>query len=162
VVSLHTIYHVPADEQERAFLELHRVLGPGRRAVVVYSWGDAPLTRALMWPAWPLRQGLRLVRRLRGEPPALYFHPHPRAWFETRRWPFSMKVLPWRSLGLMPMRAYVHGALGGAGLLRALYAAEERWPDLLGRIGEYPLIVIDKPAAAPARPTTPRADAARA
>jgi SAM-dependent methyltransferase/uncharacterized protein YbaR (Trm112 family) len=34
-VSLHTIYHVPAELQEQAFLELHRVLKPGGRAIVV-------------------------------------------------------------------------------------------------------------------------------
>jgi hypothetical protein len=135
---------VPADEQEQAFLELHRVLAQGRSAVVVYSWGDAELTSALMLPAWPLRQALRLWRRLSGEKPALYFHPHPQRWFASRRWPFTPRVLPWRSLGLMPMRAYVHEVLGGAQLLRALYALEERFPTALGRVGEYPLIVIDK------------------
>lgn len=38
-MSLHTIYHVPAQEQQRAFEELHRVLKPGQKGVVVYSWG---------------------------------------------------------------------------------------------------------------------------
>src|SRR4051794_246825 len=49
-VSLHTIYHVPSDEQRLAFLELHRVLRNGGRAVVIYSWRRAPLSLALMAP----------------------------------------------------------------------------------------------------------------
>lgn len=38
VISLHTIYHVPEDEQSKAFSEIHRVLKPGASAVVVYTW----------------------------------------------------------------------------------------------------------------------------
>jgi len=42
-VSLHTIYHVPAEEQKRAFEELYRVLKDDRSGVIVYSWGDRSL-----------------------------------------------------------------------------------------------------------------------
>ena len=38
VVSMHTIYHVPANEQKKALTELHRVLAAGKQAVVVYSF----------------------------------------------------------------------------------------------------------------------------
>jgi SAM-dependent methyltransferase len=51
VVSLHTIYHVPAAEQEKAFNEIHRVLAPERPAVVVYSWGArSPLMLLSLMP----------------------------------------------------------------------------------------------------------------
>jgi ubiquinone/menaquinone biosynthesis C-methylase UbiE/uncharacterized protein YbaR (Trm112 family) len=148
VVSLHTIYHVPADEQERAFLELQRVLRPGHTAVVVYTWADALLTRLLLLPAWPLQRALRVWRRLRGQAEDLYFNPHPYSWFSAKKWPSKVRVLPWRSLSVLPMRAYVHGATGGAALLRGVLSVEERFPELMGRIGQYPLIVIEKPAAA--------------
>ncbi len=39
-ISLHTIYHVPADEQFQAIRELHRVIRPAASAIVVYSWGS--------------------------------------------------------------------------------------------------------------------------
>jgi SAM-dependent methyltransferase len=144
VVSLHTLIHVPAEEQERGFLELHRVLRPGHRGVVVYSWGDSLLTGLLLLPAWPAKQALRWLRRWRGDNGALYYHAHPYSWFSTRSWPFRARVLTWRSLGVLPMRAWVHGALGGAALLRGVFALEERFPELIGRIAQYPLIVIEK------------------
>jgi ubiquinone/menaquinone biosynthesis C-methylase UbiE len=31
MVSLHTIHHLPAEEHQRAYIELHRTLAPGRR-----------------------------------------------------------------------------------------------------------------------------------
>jgi SAM-dependent methyltransferase len=144
VVSLHTIYHVPADEQENAFLEIQRVLRPGRSGVIVYTWEDALLSRMLLLPAWPLQQAMRLVRRLRGNGEPLYFRPHSYAWFANRRWPFSSRVLTWRSLSVLPMRVYVHQRLGGAAVLRAVQRIEERFPELMGRIGQYPLIVMEK------------------
>jgi hypothetical protein len=53
-------------------------------------------------------------------------------------------VLSWRSLSVLPMRAYVHGQLGGRALLRGVPMLEERFPELMGRIGHYPLIVMEK------------------
>lgn len=143
VISLHTIYHVPADEQATAFLELERILAPGRTGVVVYAWDEPLLTKALLLPAWPLRQLARAVRKLRGKEP-LYFHPHTYDWFAQKRWPFRARVLSWRSLSVLPMRAYVHEQLGGRALLRGVQLLEERFPELMGRIGHYPLIVMEK------------------
>jgi SAM-dependent methyltransferase len=143
VISLHTIYHVPADEQATAFLELERILKPGRTGVVVYAWDEPLLTKALLLPAWPLRKLARAVRKLRGKEP-LYFHPHTYEWFTQRDWPFSARVLSWRSLSVLPMRAYVHDQLGGRVFLRGVQLLEERFPELMGRIGHYPLIVMEK------------------
>jgi SAM-dependent methyltransferase/uncharacterized protein YbaR (Trm112 family) len=39
-VSLHTLYHVPANEQLAGVTELYRVLSPGGSGAVVYSWGE--------------------------------------------------------------------------------------------------------------------------
>lgn len=46
VVTLHTIHHLPLSEHARAYAGLHRVLAPGRRAVVVNGWS----TSAIMDP----------------------------------------------------------------------------------------------------------------
>ena len=151
VVSLHTIYHVPAEEQGRAFRELGRVLGPGRSAAVVYSWGTRTLLpRAAMLPTLALVTLERMVRRSRGAvDEGLHFHAHSPAWFESQRWPFRHRILVWRSLSPSMTKTLVHGRPGRL-LLRSLEAAEERWPELFGRIGQYPLIVLDKQPASPA------------
>jgi ubiquinone/menaquinone biosynthesis C-methylase UbiE/uncharacterized protein YbaR (Trm112 family) len=148
VVSLHTIYHVPAGEQERAFRELGRVLGPGRSGVVVYSWGTRTLLpRAAMLPTLALLPFERVMRRRRGAPDdGLHFHAHSPAWFESQQWPFRHRILVWRSVSPAMTKALVHGRPGRM-LLRSLEAAEERWPELFGRIGQYPLIVLDKSPA---------------
>ena len=59
VVSLHTIYHVPQDEQGKAFEELYRVLKPGRSGAIVYTFSTAPLIAAGAAPARWWKQALR-------------------------------------------------------------------------------------------------------
>jgi ubiquinone/menaquinone biosynthesis C-methylase UbiE len=45
VVSLHTLHHLPLEDQSRAYGELYRVLKPGGSAVVVNGWTDSALMR---------------------------------------------------------------------------------------------------------------------
>ncbi len=49
VVSLHTLHHLPLNEQKKAYTEIFRVLQPGRAAVVVNGWTDSPLMRRWQW-----------------------------------------------------------------------------------------------------------------
>jgi SAM-dependent methyltransferase/uncharacterized protein YbaR (Trm112 family) len=177
-VSLHTIYHVPAEEQAAAFLELFRVLAPGASAVVVYNWRSLAVKVAL-WPARivtaPWRIASKLRRRLGRRPicsgsnrtggqpnPAglqLYFHAHPYRWFARRNWPFPWKIAVWRSVSVPLLRAYVHPWFFGRALLTLLYALEETFPSFTGRFGAYAMIVISKPACSSAAGGTPqRAD----
>ncbi len=165
-VSLHTIYHVPAEEQATAFLELFRVLAPGASAVVVYNWRSVAVKVALL-PARIVMAPWRIVSKLRrrlgsrqissgsnltGGPPnppglRLYFHAHPYRWFARRNWPFPWKIAVWRSVSVPLLRAYVHPWLFGRGLLTLLYAFEVTFPSFTGRFGAYAMIVIGKPAS---------------
>ena len=43
VVSLHTLHHLPLDEQGKAYDEIYRVLVAGRSAAVVNGWTDSAL-----------------------------------------------------------------------------------------------------------------------
>lgn len=148
VVSLHTIYHVPASQQEKAFNEVYRVLAPGGGAVVVYSWGrHSILMLATVLPIWAWRYLMRRFRRLRsGSKKDLYAHQHGYRWFANRKWPFSHKLYSWRSVGVDFTKLYIHDWLFGRQILRAVFRLEDRWPQLFGAIGQYPMIVIEKAA----------------
>jgi ubiquinone/menaquinone biosynthesis C-methylase UbiE len=156
-VSLHTVYHVPADEQERAFGELHRVLRLGGTAVVVYSWGSrAPLMRAALLPFRAGRMLRDLLRRRSADSlsasPTLYFHCHDPTWFASRSWPFDLEVRVWRSCSVPFLRLYVHRWLLGRPLLALVYWLEERLPRLAGRLGQYPMLILrkhERPGQAP-------------
>jgi ubiquinone/menaquinone biosynthesis C-methylase UbiE len=66
VVSLHTLHHLPLEEQGKAYLELFRVLKPGCSAVVVNGWTDSPLMRRLNWLVRGMESLGALVKRVRG------------------------------------------------------------------------------------------------
>jgi ubiquinone/menaquinone biosynthesis C-methylase UbiE len=160
VVSLHTIYHVPKDEQETAFRELFRVLAPSRRGVIVYSWGiHAFLTKLAVLPVWGWRMIVQRTRRRfgagidhpSGRTPRLYSYHHSYRWLATRVWPVAYELYCWRSVGVEFTKLYCHSWFFGESFLRFLFRLEDRWPRLFGIIGQYPMIVFAK-APAPAYP----------
>lgn len=170
VASLHTIYHVPSDEQETAFEELYRTTRPGKKCIVVYSLGDtSPLNRLLLIPSkvFNLLSGRsarvqNLIRRLkRGFRPQAAgvndttaspggFYPHDWAWLETHilNQKDSPSVLSWRSVGVPALRSLIHGPAFGRQLLGLAYRLENRFPEVMARIGQYPVIVRKKPPSA--------------
>jgi len=155
IVSLHTIYHVPSEEQFIAFRELHRVLKPGATAAIVYSWGwRSSLMAFMLLPfavlRWPLRL-LRLLKALRTKPvgttnePTLYFYNHPRKRLEGELRKFcDFDLVVWRSVNILFLRVYCHSWLFGKQLLSLIFSLEDTFPRFFGKVGAYPLIVMHK------------------
>jgi hypothetical protein len=166
LVSLHTVHHLPPEEHGVAYREFLRVISSGAKAVVVTSWGPhsplmrgmAPLIGIAFWMQ-------RLYRRLRGRgepgaveggagagaPTATYTFKHDYRWVKRELADLpGLEVRVWRSVSTSFLRALIHRRLGGQGLLRLVYACEERMPRLLGRLGQYPAILFSKPGGAPA------------
>jgi SAM-dependent methyltransferase len=161
VVSLHTLYHVPADEQGIFLAEVARVLAPGCRAVVVSAWETSPWDLALRLPGALLRRARAGVQRLhrlvvpappsapRSRPAAvnLYFHPSRRAWLRRAVPPgMDLSVRCWRSVSVDLLRGLVPSS-GGRRWLDGLGWLENACPWLLGWLGVYPLLVLEKRAA---------------
>jgi ubiquinone/menaquinone biosynthesis C-methylase UbiE/uncharacterized protein YbaR (Trm112 family) len=153
-ISLHTIYHVPAAQQPKAFTEIHRVLKLGHRAAVVYSWGGhAWLTRLCLLPQAILRRLKSLLAPTEAvsqlpqhadAAPTLTGHFFGYTWFINYPWPFSWQIRVWRSLSVEVTRTYIHAWLAGRWILKAWYCLEEKCPRLLARLGQYPIVVIKK------------------
>lgn len=148
-VSMHTIYHVPAEEQVIAFEEVFRVLKPGCRAVVVYDWANHSLLMNLATaPRLAVRILQRIIGFLRKKKPAeasLYFHPHGHGWVKrnlVKR--YDMDIAVWRSVSVPFLRMFVHRWLAGKLFLRVIYKLEETFPAFLGWSGAYPVFIIKK------------------
>jgi ubiquinone/menaquinone biosynthesis C-methylase UbiE len=157
ILSLHTIYHVPRDEQPTAFRELHRVLRPGGVAVVAYSWGHTAweeLSTGRRLLHLPARLLGRLRRALRTTPatpttgaagePELYFHAFDHHWFRRQPWPFEAEIVTHHMFTSRTLEALVRERFLGARLLGAIRRFEDAFPRFAGRVGRYPLIVIRK------------------
>lgn len=159
IVSLHTLHHLPAVEQEKAYHELFRVLAPACAAVIVNGWTDSPLMRRARGLITLFeRLGKRVAHRAgpRAAAPAApataptaptgtYIHKNDaaslRALLNGR---MTYAVYVWRSVNVRFLRAVIHAPLAGRLWLRLLYNLEERFPRYFGENGQYPMIVIQK------------------
>lgn len=153
-VSLHVLHHLPVDSQARSVHELVRTLVPGASAVVVNGWRTS-LLMILVHPLILLSDLLRRLRRDR-QPPELKPAAIARgdatgtriervgwAWWSARaKEGVQIRIFSWRSLSVQCMRAMIHPRIGGERILRVAETLEDRFPRMLGRVGQYPLVVL--------------------
>jgi uncharacterized protein YbaR (Trm112 family) len=159
-MSLHTIYHMPVDQQALAMNEIHRVLRVGQAAVIVYSWGHH--SKLMRLP----NAGVRAIERIRNLPRAAgarlrrLLSPNPSVaaagmgtiytryqgydWFSSQQWPFKYELYSWRSVSPTFLKTYVHRWSLGGQFLELLYALESQYPRFLGQYGQYAMIQLRK------------------
>lgn len=152
-VSMHAIHHLALEEHPRAYTEMYRVLKPGRSAAVVNGWHEPLLSRL----AEPL---IGLMRRFSGksakqkknwleesDPAGTFVRKMTPEWLKREVGSqMPLEIRPWRSLSTRLLRWFVHPRLGGRLFLRLVFRLEEIFPRFFGENGQYPLIVIRKPA----------------
>jgi len=164
VVSLHTLHHLPRDEQVGAYSEILRVMTPSNSAVIVNGWRKSPLMRFVS-PLISIAVALlTLYRRATGrqssfgedqratnnsgrtgEPQATFVHREDPSWLKQEVGSqIPLEIFVWRSVNTDFLRTLIHRKLGGRWILRLIYWLEERAPRFFGFYGQYPLIVIRK------------------
>ena len=168
VISLHTVYHIPKAEQTQAVGEAYRVLRPGGKAVIVYSWKDAPLMYRSM-RAW--RRLMSFVRRLRpqrpgnaanvpaaGEPatgaPAAGAPAHPQLFIDQQKYdwytrelrqPFRAQLKVYSALSRSFSNTFLREKTFGKQVAGLIFRLENWLPGFFGRFGQYPTFVLHKP-----------------
>jgi len=169
IVSMHTIHHLPLDEHLQAYEGLYRVLGHNSNAVVINGWSLPPLM-ALTDKLADLMDALRgrkmhkkekrqgaitqaeganlpaVDRRANAETATRTFvRKHNAAWVrEVVGARMPLEIWTWRSVNVRFLRTFIHERAAGKSLLRLLFWVEERFPHFLGKVGQYPLIVVHK------------------
>ncbi|MEX1071356.1 MAG: class I SAM-dependent methyltransferase [Anaerolineales bacterium] len=151
VVSLHTIHHLPAAQHVHAYLELHRVLAPNRKAVVVNGWDYSVLNNYFeRLKAWLKgRKNLTLIKDLSKNQLKLgtgtFVNKQDAHLLRSMlRGKLNFRILVWRSASTNVLRFYVREKWGGRLWLRLLYYLEEAFPSFFGEKGLYPLVVVWK------------------
>lgn len=172
IVSLHTIHHVPPEEKQQAYFEVHRVLKTGHRAVVVNAWSSAPLSARIMrfvrWLEKPGDIWRRLLKKLQGQRKRILLEPAtaqvteadspkqkpasgtyidqltPAVLKDVLGEKITYRVFVWRTLNTRAMRTLIQPWLFGKLWLRLLYALEEKYPRYFGENGQYPMVIIQK------------------
>jgi ubiquinone/menaquinone biosynthesis C-methylase UbiE len=163
VISLHTLHHLPPEDQQDGYLELWRVLSPGNTAVIVNGWTEAPL---MIRTEWYVRFMERLMGRfgkntdksLIANRPVIDIKDNnaPTSTFVQKFTPerleqmlggnITYEVRCWRSVSVRFLRSVIHAKLAGKQYLRVLYWFENRFAGYFGKAGQYPLIIMKKSA----------------
>jgi hypothetical protein len=80
--------------------------------------------------------------------PTLYSFKYDYQWLRQQAGhlpEFDVRV--WRTASSGFLRAFIFKPLFGQFWLRILYWVEERAPRLMGRVGQYPMVLFEKPPA---------------
>jgi SAM-dependent methyltransferase len=150
-ISLHTVYHLPAQEQATAIDELERVTRPGGRILVVYTWQSSALMQILFRARGMAGKVWHLFRRPvppgKTTPmPPLFFCPQDHAWFvrevAARR---RVTLRTWSAVSAAFHSRFVPEDWRGRATLAAVSRLEDWFPWFCGRFGQYPMFVLDKP-----------------
>lgn len=150
VISLHTIYHVPKEEQRKAFSELYRVIIAGNSVKVVYSWGKYSI---LMFPStilWFIMEKIKEkieikknIKNKKSDESTLYYHPQFLCVMKEFS-EFKLEILTSRSINMYFQKIFIHEWLYGRNILNLIYSVENLMPHVAGFVGQYPLILIRK------------------
>lgn len=181
IVSLHTIHHVPMVDKLLAYEGLYRTLVPGKQMVIVNGWTNSPLTNRLsrfmrfmarlrQWwevkvkhrqdfPTQGTQAGASIDTRPNTEsgiPAGTFVQKENAQWLaDTLGDSMAYDILVWRSVSVSFLRSVIYPDWGGRFWLKVLYFVEELFPRFLGRVGQYPLIVINKPEGENKMPESP-------
>ena len=156
VISLHTVYHIPRAEQTRAVGEAYRVLSPGGKAVIVYSWKDAPLMYRSMRAWRSLIKRVHRQRKLQANEasgttpkyPQLFIDQQTYSWFaQDLRKPFRAKLKVYSALSRSFSNTFLREKAFGKQIAGLIYRLEGAFPGFFGRFGQYPVFVLHKPVA---------------
>jgi ubiquinone/menaquinone biosynthesis C-methylase UbiE len=171
IVSLHTVHHVPMEDKITAYEELYRTLNPGKKMVVVNGWTKAPLMASLTRLMHSVKQvrgwWLRTVKKQAVEteqaevenrvpptekpekpkrPAGTFVEKLDAEWLiEALEGRMDYEILVWRSVSVSFLRSVIYPDWGGRFWLKVLFLLEDIFPRILGRIGQYPLVVVTKP-----------------
>ena len=171
VISLHTVYHLPSEEQIKACDELLRVARPLAPVLVVYVWSTSPLMNLIEFIRRLPRHTRRVLRRFRRHPsappaapeassstrPALFFHPCDHTWFAAQianRHSVALRV--WSAVTSEFQSRFFTDNRCGRLLSYLVMAIEDAFPRWCGRMGQYPIWRFSKPAPPPCAAAWPR------
>lgn len=153
LISLHTVYHVPREEQTQAVAEAYRVIKPGKQAVIVYSWKDSGLMKMMFKLYRPV---LNFYKRIRGKENKrknaqtgqrldLFVQQQNFNWFsEQIQKQYNARLTVYSSISRSFSFTFLKEKWFGKQLSSFIYWVEDRFPLTLGRWGQYPVFVLSK------------------
>lgn len=138
-ISLHTIYHMHADEQEKAVRKLIHVTKVGAPIIIVYANPD-----------YLLQTWINKIKRIVGKELnekseySLYNQSHVLTWWDQFKNQAEVQIYPWRSLSSRHQKLFFLNNVIGKIMFYVLEKLENTFPNFFVRHFKYPMIVLTK------------------
>ena len=151
-VTLHTIYHMDKNMQDRAIRKLISLVKPGKPLIIVYS-NPFSLEQCIMLPLRLLKNlskfFINLISRKFGRKDGLviekyYFRPFNLEWWERFKDIAEIRIKPWRTFGVRFQKLLFPNNFIGKIMFDKLYKMEQKFPKFFNLIATYPMIILIK------------------
>ena len=143
-LSLHTIYHMDKDLQEKAVRKLLYVTKPGQPVIVVYS-NPNTLIKTLAQPYLIIKKLFSSKQdKFNRDNPDLYFYQHPNEWWQRFSDVADLKIYPWRSFAVNITRVFFPNNVIGKKMFDVFFALENKFPNFFAKRFEYIMVVMTK------------------
>ncbi len=144
--SLHTIYHIDKEKQEKAVRKLIYVTKPGKPVIIVSGNPNAFLSSLPFRLLWKVRNILKELgeKKKLEEDLSFYCGAHPIEWWNRFSDVADVKILPWRSFDSAIQRRLIPNNKTGRKIFDLLFNLEERFPDFFVKHFQYPMIILTK------------------
>lgn len=153
LISLHTVYHVPMLEQSRAVAEAFRVIKPGKKAVIVYSWKESVLMKVMFGIYRPLLKVYHTFKSRKGKKfnPQdgrrldLFVQQQNYDWFAREiKKQYNAGLRVYSAISRSFSQTFLREKWMGKHLVAFIFQLENMFPSILGRWGQYPVFVLHK------------------
>lgn len=157
VISLHTIYHVPQEEQTTAISEIYRILKEGKKAVIVYSW-KRPLLMQYTIHLWR-----KLVKFYKGSKrknggsggklqnlktesgPEMFVNQQDVDRFDHQiKNRFNADLGVYSAISRSFSNTFIRERAFGRQFANFIFKIENIFPKFCGRYGQYPVFILNK------------------
>jgi len=144
--SLHTIYHIDKDKQEKAVRKLIYVTKPGKPVIIVYTNPKAFFSSLPFRLLWKVRNILKTLGREKKleEDLSPYAYAHPIEWWNRFGDIAWVKVLPWRSFPSNIQKILIPNNKIGEKIFEWLFNLEERFPDFFVKHFLFVMVILTK------------------
>ena len=134
IISLHTIYHIPKNNQAQVVKKLISISKKNSPIIIVYSNPETIINK--------IKNILFIQKKENNND--IYFYCHKNEWWKQFSKLADVKLYPWRSFASQHQKLLFPNNLIGKFMFKILMALEKKFPNFFTKYFQYPIIVLRK------------------
>jgi len=134
VISLHTIYHINKNKQEKAVRKLLKFVKKGKPVIIVYSNPNTIINKIKKFIGFKKKRNNNEI----------YFYTFSKNWWKRFEDEADVKIKCWRSFAAQHQKILFPNNVFGKFTLSILYKLENLFPNFFSKYFQYQTIILTK------------------